>query len=259
MLAEGQIMPIEDLEILVEPHEHPFEATNRQAIARHWRDETRANPDLYDGHMMLGRAAALSGRRLQVAVRRVDFSTFLYWRRHQPVEGVCHVFGCPVIVSRDGAVLAIRMAGHTANAGRIYCPSGSLDEGDVVQGRCDMKRNMRREVLEETGLDLDDADAEPALHLLVLATTLIVIRRYRFDQPISRLVEAVERHAARATEPEIDGCVAIRSVDDITRDFHFHMPAILAWHFSAGLQDDAQAHSDCHGHDGDPAFATRTA
>jgi len=71
----------------------------------------------------------------------------------------------------DGAIIAVRMSEHTANPGQVYCAAGSLDEGDVVEGRCDLLGNMLREVREETGLELSADDADGRLFCQPSAAT----------------------------------------------------------------------------------------
>ena len=59
--------------------------------------------------------------------------------------------------------MAIRMAAHTVNAGRVYFAAGSFEPSDFRDGLVDADGNMVREVREETGLDIAGARARRAL------------------------------------------------------------------------------------------------
>lgn len=66
-------------------------------------------------------------------------------------QGGLHLFAYPVLETSDGALVAIRMGAHTANPGQVYFAAGSLEPEDVVDGRCDIEANMRREVRRRPG------------------------------------------------------------------------------------------------------------
>ena len=64
-------------------------------------------------------------------------------------------------VAADGAFLLGVMGPHTINAGRIYFPCGTPDRSDIVGGKVDLDLSVRRELKEETGLDVAEFTAEP--------------------------------------------------------------------------------------------------
>src|SRR5262249_15433802 len=77
-----------------------------------------------------------------------------------PARAVRAGFGLGALLSCDGAFVLGVMNAHTAGAGGIYFPSGMLDPRDVVSGRVDFDRNVRREIAEETGLSVDGIAAD---------------------------------------------------------------------------------------------------
>ena len=79
----GQILPVEAVDVRLDPAPHPFEVGNRAAIAENWKHEIAANPALFNGTVVLLSELAYVDRRLAGRAHAVDFATFLYWR-HEP-------------------------------------------------------------------------------------------------------------------------------------------------------------------------------
>jgi hypothetical protein len=134
-------------------------------------------------------------------------------------------------VASDGAVIAGRMSGWTANPGRVYCASGSFDRDDIVNGVFDTEGNMAREVAEETGLDLCLAECEPGYSLLRIDGSIVIFRTYRFAEPSNTLVATARRHIAADPKAELANVVVITGIDDADSSFAAHMAPILATHF----------------------------
>jgi 8-oxo-dGTP pyrophosphatase MutT (NUDIX family) len=130
--------------------------------------------------MLLMRALEMHHEAISGECHIVPFSAFLLWRKTRPAGAAIHLFGLPVIVSSDGAVIAIRMGQRTANPGRVYCAAGSLDTDDIRDGYCDIDGNMAREVLEETGLSLSDATSVTGFHGLRGQDVVTLFRAYHF-------------------------------------------------------------------------------
>ena len=102
-----------------------------------------------------------------------------------------------------------RMAGHTYNAGQVYMPSGSFEPSDFIGGKADFAANMRREVMEETGLDLAEASAGAGYHVFHGGSFLAPFRLYRFAVPSAELVERAEAYLSRGGEDELAGVMAV--------------------------------------------------
>lgn len=162
----------------------------------------------------------------------MPFSTFMWWRKQADRSGGFHLFGYPVIASSDGALVAIRMGAHTANPGQVYFAAGSLDEHDIVDGFSDIAANMRREVGEETGLDLDLATTDGGYYGVHQNSTITLFRIFRFTLTADEIVAAIERHMLDDEDQEIAGAVVIRSADPTVQPYHGSMVTILDWYFN---------------------------
>jgi 8-oxo-dGTP pyrophosphatase MutT (NUDIX family) len=228
---DGCVTAVHGVDLRVGAGPHPLELANGEAIARHWSDEQAANPALYNGRLILQRQMRFDDGLVKAVGHEASFASFLWWRRQADLSGACHLFGYPVLVAGDGALIAVQMAPHTANPGQVYFAAGSLDPSDVVGDRCDLDGNMRREVLEETGLDLGEAKADGVMYASYRPYKLTLLRLYRFEEPAEVLLARIAAFARTAAEQEISQAVAIRSAD---RSAHRYGPAmlpILDWYF----------------------------
>ena len=144
-----------------------------------------------------------------------------------------HVFAMALPVGSDGGVLAGRMAAHTANAGCVYCASGAFDRDDIIDGRFDADANMAREVAEETGLDLRDAEAATGYRVLVMertsssscAFTALPLPR----RNLRSVSGATLRRRRSRNWPPRSPC---RGTDEVSPQFAPHMAPVLAWQFA---------------------------
>lgn len=229
--AGRQIFPLRDVRLRVLDGAHPFHLKNQKAAAADWVAEIAANPALFDGPMVFQHRLTLREGVLTGEGYVVPYSTFLWWRRQPLGEGGYHVFGLPVIVSADGAIIAVRMAEHTVNRGQVYCAAGSLDPSDIVDGHCDIAGNMAREVREETGLDLAEAETGGRFFATYGRRRLTVVRLYHFDLAAAEILERIAAHMAVDEEKEIAGAVAIRSADPGAHPYSAAMLPVLDWFF----------------------------
>lgn len=182
--------------------------------------------------MVLLSALAYSGRRLSGRCHAIRYATFLHWRRHRETAPAEHAFAHAVLVSRDGALVAVRMGGHTANPGRVYFAAGSFEPVDFRDGRVDLHANMAREVGEETGLSIDAVPREDRFHFISIHNATVIFRRYLIDAAADDVADAVRAHVAGEAEPEIDGPVVIRDRDSLPDGLAPQMRPLIDWHFA---------------------------
>lgn len=229
--ADGSLHVVHSLELRVSLDPHPLDLMHTEAVSENWERELSANPALFNGKTILQRQIRYRAGHLSAEGHVSTFASFLWWRRQADLEGACHLFGYPVIVSSDGALIAVEMAPHTANPGQVYFAAGSLDLSDVVDGRCDIEGNMRREVMEETGLDLGAAKADPVLYASYRSRRLTLLRIFEFSDSAEELVARINAFAVTCSEPEISRAVAIRSGDPTAHRYGLAMLPILRWFF----------------------------
>lgn len=229
---EGRIFPVRKIDLSVLDGEHPWARRHETSIARHWQAQTAANPTLFNGNMVFHHHLDYRDGTLEGAAHLAPYAAFLHWRDAGRPEGGFHLFGLPLMMSSDNALIAVRMGKHTANAGKVYCAAGSLDDKDICAGRADIDANMRREALEETGIDLGQVADRSPLFGLQWNNSVTLFRRFLIDMPAAEILERIEDHIAHDPEPEIECGLAIRDTHPHAHDYPFFMPPILAWLFS---------------------------
>jgi 8-oxo-dGTP pyrophosphatase MutT (NUDIX family) len=106
------------------------------------------------------------------------------------------------------------MAPHTANAGRIYFPSGTPDPDDVVNGAVDLARSVAREILEETGLGESEYSAAPHWDCVVTGALIAIIRILHVDLPGEALRKKILANLARQRHPELSAIHLVRNAGD---------------------------------------------
>jgi 8-oxo-dGTP pyrophosphatase MutT (NUDIX family) len=231
-LPPDVILPVERIDVRLDMGVHPFERNHAQAIEENWRRETTRNPALFDGTVVLLSSLAYRGGELSGTCHPVRFATFMHWRNNRETPGTAHAFAHAMLVSGDGALVAIRMGSHTVSAGRVYFAAGSFEPSDFFDGQVDVDYNMVREVREETGIDLERAARGQRCHVLATLRGTVIFRRYRMVESADAIAALIERHVANEAEPEISGPVIIRSADDLPEGLMPHMLPLVQWHFA---------------------------
>lgn len=229
---EATVFPLDALTLEVHPSIHPIKAAHEDEIARNWDAEIEANPTFFNGKVIFFSDAGYRDGNLSAKGHVTPYSVLLWWRRQNPKPPAMHIFAYPVIVGSCGALVAIRMGDHTANPGQVYFAAGSLEPADVKDGRCDIEANMRREVLEETGVDLNSAASTSGLYAMRRGAVLTLLKLYRFEQTADEIVASIARHIEVADEDEIAEAIKITSADPAAHPYNAAMPPVLNWYFS---------------------------
>jgi 8-oxo-dGTP pyrophosphatase MutT (NUDIX family) len=226
------------LDLKVEPWAWPFAAERRDEIGAHFAEKQREKPALWNGRILLGREPVFASGRLQAGYFETDFASFLAWRdwKH-PDRSVFNGFGMGALRAADGAFVLGEMGEHTANAGRIYFPSGTPDLNDVSDGALDLAASVTREVEEETGLKPGDYQAGAHWDCVVTGTSIAMM--WMLDVAVSgdQLQRRIEANLAAQTDPELSAIRLVRSRGDLTAAMPRFVTAYLEAQFDGGNDD----------------------
>ncbi|MDP3899326.1 MAG: NUDIX hydrolase [Mesorhizobium sp.] len=230
-IPRNRMLGVDTAELAFDAGPHPYEAANIADIEANWQAETARNPALFDGRVMLFSTIRFRDGRLDGRCHAIRFATFMHWRRTRAESSAEHLFAQAMPVAADGALVAIRMGAHTANAGKVYFAAGSFDLDDLRDGRIDIGSNMRREVLEETGIDLAECRRDPGLHGHSADSGTVLTQRYFLDAPADAVAARIRAFIAADPDPEIADAVIIRRPDDLPEGLMPHMVPLVKWHF----------------------------
>jgi len=213
-MTDIDIIPVQRLDFHVSPLSWAFAADRRTEIEDYFTHLRRGKPELWNGRVLVLRDFEISGATLRGTMFETDYASFIAWRDWGfPDRDVRACFAMGALLSGDGAFLLGVMNTHTAGAGGIYFPAGMPDPRDVVCGRVDFDRNVRREIAEETGLSLDDVTADP--WFLVLAQQRVaLIRVFRFRELASKMRASILDHLQNEALPELSDVHIVRDPAD---------------------------------------------
>ncbi|MBH5389462.1 NUDIX hydrolase [Bradyrhizobium diversitatis] len=212
----------------------PFAEERRAEIAAHFAEKQRERPKIWNGRVLLGCDAAFNGGHLTATYFETDFASFLAWRDWGfPDKAVFNGFGMGALRASDGAFIMGEMAPHTANAGRIYFPSGTPDLDDVRDGALDIPGSVVRELGEETGLTAADYRIEPGWHCVVTGPTIAMLQVINLDMPGDMARARIEANLARETEPELSAIHLVRGTSDLRPSMPRFVTAFVEQQFAA--------------------------
>jgi 8-oxo-dGTP pyrophosphatase MutT (NUDIX family) len=216
-MAPAVIHRVTSLDLRVESWSWPFAAARCAEISAHFAEKQREKPKMWNGRVLLGRNPVFAGNRFTACYFETDFASFLAWRDWGfPDKGVFNGFGMGALRCSDGAFVLGEMSQHTANAGRIYFPSGTPDLNDVIDGMVDISGSVARELEEETGLMPGDYRSETDWHCIYTGRAVAMMRLLHVDMPGEALRAKIMGNLALQQSPELSAIHLVRGTRDLT-------------------------------------------
>lgn len=195
----------------------PFAEERRADIDAHFSRAQTEKPQLWNGRVLLGRNPVFGRDRFSAGYFEADFASFLAWRDWGFADGgVFNGFGMGALRGSDGVFALGEMAAHTANAGRIYFPSGTPDLDDLKDGMIDLPGSVVREVEEETGLTAAEYSAVDHWDCVVCGAAIAIIRILNVDMPGQELRAKIEANLAAQNSPELAAIHLVRGACDFS-------------------------------------------
>jgi len=233
-MTPPRIHRVTALDLRLEPWTWSFSSERRADIAAHFALKQREKPQLWNGRILLARNPVFSADRFAASYFETGFADFLAWRDWGfPDASVFNGFGMGALKSADGAFVMGEMGLHTANAGRIYFPSGTPDLDDISDGIVDIAGSVAREAEEETGLTPADYRADGHWDCVVSGAAVAMIRTLRVDMAGEALRARIEANLAREQQPELSAIHLVRARSDLTAAMPRFVAAFIEQEFSA--------------------------
>lgn len=230
-LKENKVYAVNRVAARVVPGGLAYAESNRVAIKENWRKQVAAKPALFDGEIFLAPRAIIENGIFSAGFQRSSFATLMFWRADQSTDRPWHIFGSGVMVSAEGHLIAARQANHGALGGKVYFPAGTIDDTDIFDGQLNYEMNMRREVLEETGIDLIGARPDASTYLVTANRSIALFRRYHFDIPTAELVGRIQKYLAQQEQSELSEIVPFTAPNDLDESSPSYIDAFAKWHF----------------------------
>lgn len=211
----------------------PFAQERRADITAHFAERQRERPKLWNGRVLLGRDPVFTGGRFAASYFETDFASFLAWRDWGfPDKTVFNGFGMGALRACDGAFVLGEMSPHTANAGRVYFPSGTPDLDDVRDGVLDIPGSVVREIEEETGLTPAEYRTDAHWHCVVTGPAIAMIRMLEVDLPGEEIRARIEANLAGQLHPELAAIHLVRDKRDFTSTMPRFVTAFIEQHLA---------------------------
>ena len=221
MSESARLLHVAELDLKFEPARWAFAERQAASIAAHWARLRKMKPALFNGRVLLLGRRVIETRpdgalRMRGAYFETDYADYLAWREFgHPGEPVDNCFAMAALRGADGAFLLGEMAPHTYSAGEIYFPAGTPDPNDIVDGRVDLEASVRRELVEETGIEAAETAIAPGWTLVFAPQRIACMKLMTLPVPATRAKARIDGFLASDPLAELSRMHIVRAPRDI--------------------------------------------
>jgi pyridoxine kinase len=232
-LGVPSVFHVDRLDLSFAPQPWAWADQHRIEIDAWFADMRRKKPALWNGRVLLMHRQVIEHGVMRGEFLETDYASFIAWKHHgRPHAQVRDCFSAAAIQSSDGAFLLGVMGAHTFNAGRVYFPCGTPDANDIIDGKVDFEHSLRRELLEETGLAMDDFTPEPGWTMVVDGSLIGQIKVLRARQSAKALHARILAFLAREKKAELSDIRVVYGPGDFDQAMPRFVTAFLASRFA---------------------------
>ena len=232
-LGVPSVFRVDRLDLTFAPQPWTWADKHRAEIDAWFADMRRKKPELWNGRVLMMHHQVIEHGTLRGEFLETDYASFSAWKhRGRPHAEVRDCFSAAAIQSSDGAFLLGVMGAHTFNAGKVYFPCGTPDPNDIVGGKVDFEHSVRRELLEETGLAMEDLMPEPGWIMVVDGALIAQIKVLRARESAKALHDRIIAFLSRETKPELTDIRVVYGPGDFDQTMPRFVTAFLASRFA---------------------------
>jgi 8-oxo-dGTP pyrophosphatase MutT (NUDIX family) len=207
---------IDQLDLAFAPKPWTFAEAGRAKIDACFAALRQKNPALWNGRVLLLHDYAVAGGVFRGEYLETDYASFAAWHSwDMPAADVYDCFAAAAIMAADGAFLLGVMGPRTLNAGRIYFPCGTPDPNDIAGASVDLEASVRRELKEETGLEIAEFSAEPGWTTVFDLPLIAHIKVLKSSQNAEALRARTLDYLTREKQPELVDIRIVRVPNDL--------------------------------------------
>jgi 8-oxo-dGTP pyrophosphatase MutT (NUDIX family) len=126
-----------------------------EAVQIHWNRIIEVSPHFTNGKLFACHEIRETEQEITIFTRQTNYAHYLYSKDRGGAPSISSMFVSSLIKTVDGQLLFGRMSSRTSRPGIWQFAGGSLDSCDLDGHEFDLERAIKREIREETGLDLD--------------------------------------------------------------------------------------------------------
>lgn len=128
----------------------------RDKVEDYWKQKICINDQLYNGVMYSINNISLADDSVTIEMRKSDYAHYVYTLDGKCEQDLsCRTIAVGALIKTSDNKLALgKMANHTSFPNVIQCPGGCVDFADSHLGIINPLRTLRRELLEEIGIDI---------------------------------------------------------------------------------------------------------
>jgi 8-oxo-dGTP pyrophosphatase MutT (NUDIX family) len=227
-MNETTIIPIDRLEFGLTDWRWPFQRDSRAQISAHFDDLRREKPALWNGRVFLLHDYEISKAVMRGNYFESDFATLIAWRDWGfQDKSIYTCFAMAAVETACGGFLVGVMGEHTANPGKTYFPTGTPDIDDLNGQHINLDTSVRRELAEETGLDVAEFQIEAGWHAVFSDRHIALMKRMRSSDSAEAIRARVLNFLAQEQQPEFSEIRFLYGKDDITSAVPVYVQAYL--------------------------------
>lgn len=240
--ADGTVLSLREIEAELVAYDWAFARERQAEIAAYWASRHQNAPAMFDGRVLLQCEGHVDGGIFRARYFETAYSNMLAWL-HMGVPGRLprNGFAMAALRAQDGAFLLGKMGPNTANAGKVYFAAGTPDLEDVTpQGRVDLAGSVTRELMEETGLRLDEVRVGSGWCAVFAEKRVAFMREVAIEASAEAARRLILERMAALHEEELSDIVIIRSMADCAAH---DMPSFMLDYLAYVFRGEAAADS----------------